>query len=129
MSGQLPKMLPSYGGQESDCISRLRDIPAEDDRTPHRHVLVDGVCQSSVVEEVGTPPQECSAICNLMFAAEPQHVLPAAKRRGGQFRRRGADLLYKEPSVPQRLSPSLRRQSRALKKRTRGAIRRRRDLV
>jgi len=33
----LPNMLPAYGGQRSDCISRLRDIPAEDARTPHQH--------------------------------------------------------------------------------------------
>src|SRR3954447_16630603 len=34
-------MLPAYGGQRPDCISRLRDIPAEDDRTPHQHALLD----------------------------------------------------------------------------------------
>jgi hypothetical protein len=27
-------MLPADGGQEPDCISPLREIPAEDDRTP-----------------------------------------------------------------------------------------------
>src|SRR5215218_4831013 len=36
MSGQLHQMLFSYGEQRSDCISRLRDIPAEDDRAPNK---------------------------------------------------------------------------------------------
>ena len=46
------------------------------------------VLQLCVVEGSGRPPEECSAICNLMFAAKPHQLLPGAKRRGGQFRRR-----------------------------------------
>src|SRR3954466_3045509 len=86
-------MMPSSYGGPRIRLHIAWDIPSEDPRTPHQHVLVDGVCQSAVVEGVGAPPEECSARCNLMFAAEPQQVLPGAKRRGGQFRRRGADSL------------------------------------
>ena len=49
-------------------------------------------------------PEECSAICNLVSAAEPQQVLPGAKRRGGQFRRR----MTGPPVLPSFYSPNLR---------------------
>src|SRR3954454_4016906 len=41
--------------------------------------MADGVCQSSVVEGVGTPPQECSAICNLVFCGEAAAGSPRPK--------------------------------------------------
>jgi len=38
MSGQLPKMLPAYGGHGIGLhIARFADIPAGDDRLPFQH--------------------------------------------------------------------------------------------
>ena len=68
-------MLLSYGEQKSDCISRLRDIQSEDDRTPPQHTAADtysrdrenpristllavsrkGVCQELLLGGVGVP--------------------------------------------------------------------------
>jgi hypothetical protein len=39
LRGRLRMMLPAYGGQESDCMSPLRDIPGEGYPHPSRRRL------------------------------------------------------------------------------------------
>src|SRR5690348_4029466 len=73
MSGLLPNMLPAYGGQRPDCISRLRDIPAEDDPTPPRHVLA---------HELRARPRRTGIVADPRGLAK-ERSSEAVARRGG----------------------------------------------
>jgi len=60
------------GRNNQIAFRRFAHIHSGEDRTPlHTHQRDGselGVYQSSVVEEAGTPLEECSAICNLVNA-------------------------------------------------------------